>query len=495
MQALLKKIDVMLIKAFFPPFILTFFIALFVLVLQFLWKYIDEIVGKGLEFRIILELIFYLSTSLFVIAMPIGVLVASVMVMGGLAERYELATMKSAGISLGRIMRPLMIAGAFIGMLSFITANYVVPVSNLKFKSRLYDIRKQKPMLNIVPGRFIDEFRTTVIRVGEIDKDQNIIRDVMIYDHENRKNDNLTKAEWGEMYFAPNQQFMVMRLHNGKQYQELARSGGSGDAEPFVRTSFKTWEKMFDLSEFAFSQTDEELFKSHETMLSLRQLRSSIDSLNVRLREQIRQQQDYSSHFFHFRKPAEDSAGYYIPAPETTFTGPIYSHIDEYFRPTDRGEYYRRAQTAARSMIGHIRSTIQTSERLHINVRGHWREWHTKFTWAAACILFLFIGAPMGAIIRKGGFGWPMLISIVFFVSYIMLGTIGRNLIGNQSVSPALGSWLPVLVLLPIGILLTYKAMADSKMLQITWLTEGVQKLAQRLKNRSKSQKSYEQQA
>lgn len=462
----------MLIKAFIPPFILTFFIALFVLVLQFLWKYIDEIVGKGLEFRIIMELIFYLSTSLFIIAMPIGVLVASVMVMGGLAERYELATIKSAGISLARVMRPLIVSGAVIGMLSFITANYVVPVSNLKFKSRLYDIRKQKPMLNIVPGRFIDEFRTTVLRVGEIDKDKNILRDVMIYDHENRKNDNLTIASWGEMYFTDNQQYMVMRLHDGKQYQEMQKSGGPSDIEPFVRTSFETWEKIFDLSEFAFSQTDEELFKSHETMLSLRQLNTSLDTLHLRYRQQIEQQQDYAAHFFHFRKPASDSMGYYIPVNNSYYSEKLFDNIDHSFVIYERGEYYRRAQTAARSMIGHIRSTLQTQLRLELNMNAHIREWHQKFSWAFACILFLFIGAPMGAIIRKGGFGWPMLVSIVFFVSYIMLGTIGRNMIGNQTVSPFIGSWLPVLVLLPIGIFLTYKAMTDSSILQVAWLTK-----------------------
>lgn len=485
MNILLKKLDLMLIKAFIPPFILTFFIALFVLVLQFLWKYIDEIVGKGLEFKLIMELIFYLSTSLFVIAMPIGVLVASVMVMGGLAERYELATMKSAGISLSRVMRPLMMVGAFIGLLSFITANYVVPVSNLKFKSRLYDIRKQKPMLNIVPGRFIDEFRTTVIRVGEIDKAQNIIRDVMIYDHENRRNDNVTVASWGEMYFTDNQQFMVMRLHDGKQYQEMSKASGATEQEPFMRTSFKTWEKMFDLSEFAFSQTDEELFKSHETMLSIRQLNASFDSLAIRFAQLIDQQQAYSTHFFHFRTPASDSLDNYIPIKSFGYTGKLFDNIDDFFPVHERGEYYRRAQTAARSMIGHIRSTIQSQIRLKLNMSGHMREWHQKFTWAFSCILFLFIGAPMGAIIRKGGFGWPMLISIVFFVSYIMLGTIGRNMIGNQVVSPFVGSWMPVLVLLPIGVFLTYKAMTDSSMLETAWfskLTGFISKLYARIK-------------
>jgi lipopolysaccharide export system permease protein len=278
----MKRMDLYLVKSFIPPFFVAFCIALFVLVMQFLWVYIDEIMGKGLTFFELTELVFYLSMTMVPNALPLGVLISSVMVLGNLAERYELAGLKSAGISLMRIMRPLAITAFMIACGSLFVADRVIPWANLQFHSRFYDIRKAKPTLAFEENVFNDEFQDYTMRIGKKSADGRHLKDVMIYGNQSSGNADLVNqimAKNGEMFTTKDRQYIVMNLKDGIQYQETTNNRDGIKHYPFVRIKFKSWQKIFDLTQFDRSTTNPELFKGHQKMLTTGQLRRAIDSI------------------------------------------------------------------------------------------------------------------------------------------------------------------------------------------------------------------------
>ena len=285
----MKKLDKLLAKGYVGPFVVTFFIAVFVLMMQKLWLYIDDIVGKGAGLFFIIEMIFYMSIALMPMALPIAVLISSVMLIGNHAERYELSSMKSAGIPLLRVMAPLMVITAGISLFSFVCSNNLMPVSNLKFRARLYDLKKSKPTLNLEEGIFNEDFSNFTIHIGEKEGDNRTIRDVLIYDREKNLKGKVSQivAKEGEMYVTEDEQYFVMYLQDGTQYEEMEpdkekKPGKVKDNYynlPFVRTSFKEWTKVFDLSEFDMSKTDADLFKNHHFFMSVGQLRIQVDTI------------------------------------------------------------------------------------------------------------------------------------------------------------------------------------------------------------------------
>jgi lipopolysaccharide export system permease protein len=279
------QLDKLLISSFLPPFFMSFFIALFVLIMQFLWKFIDDIIGKGVGALVIIELFFYKSVSLFPLALPIAVLLAAVMVMGNLGEQYELSSFKSAGIPLTRILRPLVGISALIGAFSFYCSNTIIPLANLKYQSRLYDIRNQKPTLSIEPGVFNEDFRGYSIRVGKKHSDKQTIEDIMVYDDSQRSKGKLSvvTAKKGKMYVSREDGAFVMTLYDGYQYNETAEEDKPG-ASPFMVSHFKEWTRRFDLSEFNMEKTEEEQFKSHYSMKSAKQIAIEIDTLDEQIK-------------------------------------------------------------------------------------------------------------------------------------------------------------------------------------------------------------------
>jgi lipopolysaccharide export system permease protein len=526
---------------FAPTLVASFFIALFVLVMQHLWIYIDEIAGKGVSFFLLIELLFYLSISMIPLALPIGVLIASVMVLGNMAEYYELSSFKSAGVSLWRVMRPLLLFTILIAGFSFLCSNNLIPVSNLKFKSRLYDIRKQKPALTMDEGLFNDDFQGYAIRVGKKASDNRRIEDVIIIDHTDQADGRMLEitAARGEMYATEDQRFFVMQLSDGWQYQELAPAAGtSGGQYRFMRTRFEEWVKVFDLSEFELNRTDEKLFKDNHQMLSTRQLRVAIDSIDFSIDDRLTKLSATTSKYFSFRKksgeapadldeetvrepedrPATDTiiAEEYQPdqlpespvaqfrpplsrprpgektepdalpgnlEPQTTSSfrvaNPYPQLIDlnlsehttllHTFLPHKQVDIASRAKTYARSIHSQAESAHRSNKRKMESRIKHTLELHSKFSLAVACILFLFIGAPMGAIVRKGGFGYPLLIAIAFFMLFMIVTIFSKNLAERFAMHPIQAAWMGNLVLLPLGLLLTWQAMNDYRQLLI-WL-------------------------
>ena len=243
----MKKLDTFILRSYLGPLVMTFFIALFILLMQFVWKYIDDLVGKGLEWYIIVKLLLYASSTFVPLALPLSILLSSLMMFGNLGEHYELVTMKAAGISLSRIMRPLIIVSIFISAVAFYFSNVVLPFANLKFLSLLYDVREKKLAFNLKEGVFYDGIEGFVIRVGKKDKDGNTIRDIMVYDHtKHLGNVSLTCAEWGRMELSKDKRFLVFRLYNGTNYEERVDLRSYESTRPFQRTSFKEQYQMFD---------------------------------------------------------------------------------------------------------------------------------------------------------------------------------------------------------------------------------------------------------
>ncbi|MFK7937332.1 MAG: LptF/LptG family permease [Saprospiraceae bacterium] len=548
----MKKIDRLMLTGFVGPFIVTFFIAIFVLMMQRLWLYIDDIAGKGASIWMIMEFLVYLSVSLIPMALPIAVLISSVMVLGNMAEHYELSSFKSAGVPLWRVMLPLMFVAGGISVASFFINNNLIPVSNLKFKSRLYDMRKQKPTLSLEEGAFNDDFQGFAIRIGSKEADERTIHDILMYDHSESTKGRLTQvvAETGEMFPSPSEQYFVMRLENGHQYAEPKPNNNEPDKRsyPFVRTNFEEWEKVFDLSEFEIESTDEQLFKSHQSMLSVRQLDIAIDSIDEKLSERHRRMEEGTDNFFFFkqkelreRKKREeaqadslrrtkqeeeiqqryatqkeklDSIDKKLTVPpkspekaieelanrnrpklqdaqrkarkysgkaalkqDMTIALGQRNSILETFELTERNRLNEKAKSSVRSIKNQAESTVRTLMRIKESRVKHIHTLHNKFSMAVACFIFLFIGAPMGAIIRKGGFGYPILISIIFFMLFIMLTIASKKMAEEFVLHPVLAAWLPCLVLFPVGLILTYKAMNDSKLLNVDRYVAWVQNL------------------
>ena len=505
--------------------------------MQTLWLYLDEIAGKGVGFLLMMELLGYMSVSMIPMALPIAVLISSVMVLGNLAEHYELSSIKSAGVPLIRVMRPLIATTFIIGIFSFFCSNNFIPVSNLKFKSRLYDIRKQKPTLNLEAGIFNDDFQGYAIRMAHKENDNKTIRDVLIIDHTNASSGKLVEisAKTGEMYVTEDEQFFVMRLYDGWQYQETK---SASENYPFVRTSFKEWNKVFDLSEFKLDRTDERLFKSHYSMLTAGQLLLAIDSVDTDLDNRFRKINENNRTYFHpykqiilkkraeerkeknddeYAKKVEEKAKNASPdilelikrdsieaseamkeklkkqtnvKPQTTNTGrtrpinqinlEVLDSLDSFIETVPnykRTGLYSRSKTFARTIHSQTKNALNSVQRRKETRVDYVFEFNNKFSMAVACILFLFIGAPMGAIVRKGGFGYPLLIAIVFFIFFMVLTIMSKNVAERFVIDAVLAAWIPCLVLFPLGLLLTYFAMNQHKITKPTKLLKQFERV------------------
>ena len=474
----MKKIDSLIINSFIPPLVVWFMVAVFIFNMQFLWKYIDDIVGKGLEIRIIFELLFYQALAMVPRALVFGVVIASVMTLGNLAEHYELVSMKSAGVSLIRILFPLFILVGGLAIASFIFSNHIIPVTALQFKTRLYDIRKQKPALDLEPGQFNNDFKNMVIYIGAKDRESRKLKNVRIYDHTKQNgNSSQTNAKLGELYFSDDKTFLIINLQDGQRYENIQLNTKKAAAQfPYMRTSFKEFRTILDMSEFNFSETDKDLFKNHHSLLTLNQLIRGIDSILARRDRRVVETQQGCDNFYHFRRiglAPQDTAKaplkrLYIPYERThkPITG-TFTQFANFIDLKEKHDVFQRAQSYARNIKTQSDNMVRSLPRFQEEIAAHENEIHLKFVFSIACILFLFIGAPMGAIIRKGGFGWPIFISFIFFMGFFVLHLTGERLATSLVWPTWLGTWLPIWSLFPIAVFLSIKAMNDSRMISL----------------------------
>lgn len=459
---MIKKLDILIIKAFVGPFVATFFITLLVLVMQFFWLYIDDFVGKGLGTNIIFEFILYQSAVLVPLALPLSVLLSSLMTFGNLGESFELVAIKSAGISLLRFMRPLLIVSLLISIVAFVFANYVIPVANLKSRTLLGDIVFAKPAFDLKEGVFYDKIPNYSIKIGKKEDNDSIIRDVIVYEHGNPLQDNFIIARSGVMRVTGNKRFLEFNLKDGWRYQERGNPYSQGNTE-YIRIGFKEYKKQFDLSTLGFTnRTADSVNRTNEKMLSMRQLNVALDSLQkewVNTRDLT-----LNNIFLQFRfAKLVDSAWEPIKAIDTPGVKAI-RNFHTMLPDSARMNVNQSVQNIAGSLKISAESLSVTLAEKARNIRKHKIEWHRKIVLSLACLVLFMIGAPLGSIIRKGGLGTPLVIAIVFFMVFYFSSTTGEKFAKENSLTPFVGMWLATFVLLPIGLFLTYKAMRDSRL-------------------------------
>ncbi len=455
-----------MLKSYLGPFVFTFFIALFILLLQFLWKYIDDLVGKGLEWYIIAKLMFYASSTFVPLALPLAVLLSSLMTFGNMGEHYELVAMKAAGISLRKAMKPLIYLSFAISVFAFLFSNYVMPVANLKFGSLLYDVRQQKLAFNINEGIYYYGLEGFVIRVGKKAKDNKTIYDVKIYNHsKNQGNLMVTTAKSGTMHLSANQKNLIFTLYDGYRFSEITNVARYRINRPFESVKFDKQVLNFDLSQFQLNRTNEDLFKTHYSMLNIQQLNYSIDSLsNNFINAKEKHFKSYVSRYPHIAIN-DTLRSKNIDSTSVAITDTIFLPIIDNFELVDKADILEVALRGARAAKeGVIRSNNNIEARQKI-ITKHEVVWHQKFKLSIACFLFFFIGAPLGAIIRKGGLGLPVVVSVLFFVMYHVISMMGEKAVKTGEMNVVIGLWLSTLIVLPLGLFLTYKATSDAQLM------------------------------
>ena len=465
---------------------LTFFIVTFLLQMQFLWKYIDDLVGKGLSTLIIFKLLLYATATFVPLSLPLAILLASLMAFGSLGENYELTAIKSAGISLTRIMQPLIIFIALVSISAFFYSNYTMPYFNLKMRTLIFEIQQQKQELVIKEGVYTN-LGNYAIKTQKKDSKSNLMYNISIYDHSNNQgNTNITMADSGYLKMSSDKRYLEVTLFKGESYtDDISRDrqrSFSQRSYPFRRDKFSKQVVNIPMIGYDLQKSDESLFKSNFMMLNIKQLQHGIDSINKDVRQEYSNLStrillsNYNHNIVH-------------NVPETTKKKTSDSIIKRnsaklrvmYYMLTDEDKV-----TTLGSAIDDARNTkiFISSEAPNINskvayLRRYEIEWHKKFTLSLACIIFFFIGAPLGAIIRKGGLGLPLVIAVVFFIIYYIITLSGEKLVRGSYIPPHIGVWIASMILLPLGIFLTIKATNDSAVLNL----DSYYKVFQKIKN------------
>jgi lipopolysaccharide export system permease protein len=543
-----KRLHLLVFKSFIGPFILIFFIVLFILLMQFLWRYIDDLVGKGLKFSVIAELLLYTSSSLVPMALPLAMLMASLMTFGNMGEFCELTAIKASGISLQRIMMPLILLAIFISIGAFFFANKVLPYTNLKMRTLLYDVRNQRPEIQILPGSFYDGIDGYSMRIERKDPATNMLYDIKIYDHtQNRGNASVIIADSGKMIVTEDERDLIFTLYSGYSYNEQIEERDSRKKKnyPHRYDRFDEQRIIIELKGFSLTRTDESLFRNHYTMLDLAQLEAMEDSINKDIDEKQRvlnqtlvygnyfrkhmspvRQPDVSSpgkmnalhdsivplaqgvrnysgsksdyfqrpdqrtfrrdtaHTFSERKKPEKNNAYKPRPPRkiqpeestmpiatlkvlknTNLDSGLYLNLFDQLTLKEKENILNSALSYSRSARTYVVSSGQTIDSKIKNLRRFEIEWQRKFTIAFACFIFLFIGAPLGAIIRKGGLGLPLVISTLFFIFYYIISLMGEKVVRENILPDYQGMWISSFILIVAGIFLTYKATTDAAML------------------------------
>ena len=468
---MIKKLDKLILKAFTGPFLATFLISVFILLIQFFWLYIDDFVGKGIDTITLLKFIGYVSATLVPLALPLGILLSSIMTFGNLGESFELVAIKSAGIPLVRFMRPVLLASVLLGIIAFLFSNYIIPVAELKMRTLLYDIRVAKPAFDIKEGVFYNKLDGYSIKIGKKENDS-LIRNIVIYEQNYALQDNIILAEEGVMSFSNDQRFLLFNLKNGWRFQEKGEPGTL--KTDYYRLGFETYQKVFDLSSFKVIKTADSTFKNYYRMLSLKQLNVVVDSF-TRLSKQ-------------YVHRSQTELPIYIPKVESNSKLPLknLTHkfdkkpIQDRIPDSLKRNVYNTATAKANALKNQVDLIANDYKEQKKQIRLHQIEQHRKFTLSFACVVLFLIGAPLGSIIRKGGIGLPLVISVLFFIIFHITNSSGEKMVKESILSPFVGMWLSSIILLPVGFFLTFKAMKDSQIFN----SDFYYRIVRRLKNR-----------
>lgn len=468
----------MFFRSFLGPFLLTFFIVVLFFVLQFFYVYIDDLVGKGLEWYIVMQLIVYLSANTVPIALPLAVLLSVLMAYGNLGERYELTALKASGVSLATFMRSSFMAVFIISVGSLAWSNYVMPEANLKFYTTLFDITQSKPALDIQQDFFYTEIDNYVIKIKRKGSDNQRIYGVYIADQTDRKaNNEIMVADSGVMFTTPDSKYLVLRLYNGVKYSVLKPQRGKRDIPHHSVMHFTEMEKVIDLSEFQFQRTSEDVYRNHYIMMNIGQLSNYIDSLKRMETKLVDETDPMLQQYFWFTRDSTRSFDTILASQYSQ--EPYYETMD----PLDRETAFNRAIAFSKAIKDRLEVPVllrlKSNER---NITSARIEWNRKYMLAVACLLLLFIGAPFGAIVRKGGFGVPVLAAIFIFILFYILYKVGEQWASSNVMTPFMGIWFAIFVMVPIAFFLSYKAANDSALLSAELYTGWLGKVSERIK-------------
>ena len=440
--------------------------------MQFFWKYLDDLMGKGLSSFVILELLLYISASLIPLALPLAILLSSIMTLGNLAENNELTALKSSGLSLYRIMKPLTMVVLIIALCTFYFANYVIPVANLKWHSLIYDIQNTKISSIITPGVYSNELDGYAIKVDEGTDDQ--FKGIMIHDHTSPDVIKSISAEKGRIYKSENGKFLYFELNKGYVTEELSPQSPSflpdgslhkskHSNRPARRSSFEQATYKIDLSGFSLSRSQEEMFKDKHEMLNVFQIYHAVDSVKRHARgvqENFIVSLKYDHAYFEAKQfkrlsTQTDNLDNSTPLP------PEIIHLED-LTMNERMNAIQQAQSKLRRWNQNLEGQREYLNGINSDLDGYWIEFHRKFALTYAIIVLFFVGAPLGAIVRKGGFGAPVVIASLLFMIYFVLISVGDSLANSGVVSPILGMWFASIVLTPIALILMRAAANDS---------------------------------
>ena len=551
----MKKLDKLIIKSVVGPFLLTFVIVVFILLTQYMLKYFDDFVGKGLGMDVFAELIFYFSINMTPAALPLAVLLSSLMTFGNLGEHFELTAIKGAGISLSRALRPLFFFVLLISFIAFLSNNYVVPRANLKAYSLLYDIKQKKPALDIQEGVFYGGIPKFRIKVNKKHEDGETIEDVIIYDHtQGQGNKDVIIANSGRMYTFDQDRFLRLELFDGNRYSESGMTGNrsSSNSEKFVRTNFDTTKMTFSLASFGLQRTKEEYFSSHRRMQNMEQLAQAMDSMRYEQRAVRYDAFSGSNRFYQYhlrydslmpaslannfvkqkpetpadslyqdsmaanallRKPAQDTLVSQVSSLAKTkkikrtedwrkekealarrkreekkkyevgeVDTALVTRVDRAITETEQTNLIAKALNQSRTIKNELQINAQKIRRLESEISKSDYESSKKVTQAISCLIMFLIGAPLGAIIKRGGLGVPVLISVAFFIAFYVLSEMSRKWADELVMNPDLAVWIPNLVLLPFGIVFLIQARLDTRLLETDFYQVWIERIKKRIK-------------
>ena len=461
----IKKLDIFVLKSFLLLFSGTFFICLFIFMMQFLWRYVDELVGKGLEISVLAQFFFYSGLTLIPLSLPLAILLAALMTFGNFGERYELLSMKAAGIPLLRIMRPVVLFCVFLGGMSFFFQNEIGPRAQKQLWTLLVSMKQKSPEVDIPEGVFYSDIDGYNIYVKHKDRKTGMLKDVLIYNFSDGfENAHIIWAEEGKLELTADKQHLYLHLYNGEQFENLKSQSVISRNVPYRRESFKEKHTLIQFDS-DFNMVDGSFLDQRSDIKNMREISQAIDSLEMHA----------------------DSVGraYFTDVIHTTYQTPTltkadsaklkkldvaYINTDSIYNSMtsqEKSQTLGKAENRMASLASDWEMKSFMSKSTDGNIRSHRSDWHKKITLSLACIIFFFIGAPLGAIIRKGGLGMPVVISVLIFVVYYIIDS-GATRIGKSGeMNVALGTWMSTLVLAPVGAFFTYKSNKDSVVFNI----------------------------
>ena len=469
----IKRLYTFMLQSFLPLFMMTFFICLFIVLMQFLWRYIDDLVGKGLTVDVIAELFFYAALTMVPMALPLAILLASLMTFGNLGERFELTAMKASGVSLFKTMRPLIVLMTFVAIGAFFFQNNVLPIAQTKMWTLLYSMRQKSPEVEIPEGTFYDQIPGVNLYVEHKDPDTGMLYDVMIYEvSKGFDNARIILADSGKLSFTGNKTHLFLQLYKGEQFEQLQSqsaisSSGKNKTVPYRRESFSEKEirVAFDAN---FSRMDESTMQKQYVGKNISQLLETIDTINQKVDSMggVYAKDIKEAPYFgipYYKKKYVNHKLTDVPQEQVILKDTL--NLDTLMMA--KGNSYARTyitqalNKAKRHKQDYEFKSLSMKDQRK-SIRRHDIEMQKKFTLSFACIIFFFIGAPLGAIIKKGGIGTPLVISVILFIIYYIIDNTGYKMARDGRLEVWMGMWISSAVLLPLGIFFTYKAMHDS---------------------------------